>query len=107
MKTYIDLYQNLEKYIKSLRIPASELRTFEMNLPIYLESYVSDAFGDTGTLQGMQDLESRPLAILHTNIQAQVCLLNGNRKTLRRFERVQHNSGKGYAMYRRIQTEQR
>ena len=35
-----------------------------MHFPIYLESYFSDAFGDTGTLQGMQDLEGKPLAIM-------------------------------------------
>ena len=64
VKTYIGLYQTLDKFNKCLRIPASELRAFEMNLPIYLESYFSDAFGDTGTLQGMQDLESRSLVIM-------------------------------------------
>jgi hypothetical protein len=31
-------------------------------LPIFVESYFPDTFGDTGTLQGMTDLESRPLA---------------------------------------------
>ena len=40
------------------------MKAFEMNLPIYLESYFSDAFGDTGTLQGMQDLEGKPLAMM-------------------------------------------
>ena len=31
------------------------------DLPVYLESYFTDAFGDNGTLQRMKDLESRPL----------------------------------------------
>ena len=45
VKTYIGLYQTLDKYNKSLRVPASELRAFEMNLPIYLKSFFSDTFG--------------------------------------------------------------
>ena len=43
----------------------------------------------------------------NTNIQAQVCLSNGNRKTLRRLERLRQFSSKGYAIERRIQIMQR
>ena len=38
-----------------------------MNLPIYGESYFSEAFVDSGTLQGLQDLESNTLAIMAKN----------------------------------------
>ena len=38
VKTYIGLYQTLDKHFKDLRIPPAEMRTFEMNLPTYLES---------------------------------------------------------------------
>jgi hypothetical protein len=64
VKNYIGLYQTLEKRCKGLRVAATELKAFEANLPIYLEGYFSEAFGDTGTLQGMKDLEGKPLAIM-------------------------------------------
>ena len=64
VKNYIGLYQTLEKRCKGLRVGATELKAFEANLPVYLESYFSDAFVGTGTLQGMNDLEGNPLAIM-------------------------------------------
>ena len=64
VKTYLSLYTTLDKQYKGLRVFPAEARALEMNLLIYLESYFSDAFGGTGTLQGMKDLEGKPLAIM-------------------------------------------
>ena len=52
----------LDKEYKSLRVLPAEAKALEMNMPIYLESYFLEAFADSGTLQGMQDLESKLLA---------------------------------------------
>ena len=64
LKTYLSVYTTLDKEHKGLRVLPAEAKALEMNLPIYVESYFSEAFVDSGTLQGMQDLESKPLAIM-------------------------------------------
>ena len=52
----------LHKESTSTKLTAADTTAIEFNLPIYIESYFPDTYGDTGTLQGMTDLELRPLA---------------------------------------------
>ena len=100
VRTYIGLYTSLEKDIKNLRMTRAESKAFESNLQIYFWSYFPDAFGDTGALQGMQDLESRPLAAEMAEIKHKPTglSLEWKRQTLLRLERVQQNSKHCYAM---------
>ena len=59
---YIALYLALQKSTTAqAKLNAKETKVLENDLPVYLESYFTDAFGDNGTLQRMEDLESRPL----------------------------------------------
>jgi hypothetical protein len=43
-------------------LTAADSKAIDNDLPIYVESYFPDTYGDTGTLQGLADLESRALA---------------------------------------------
>jgi hypothetical protein len=58
---YIALYLASQKSATQTKLNKTEARVLENDLPVYLESYFTDAFGDNGTLQRMEDLESRPL----------------------------------------------
>lgn len=61
-KTYVTLYTALQKDSTKLRLTTLESKAIEQQLPIYIESYFPDVFTDTGSLQGMKDMESRVLA---------------------------------------------
>ncbi len=62
VKNFVGLYMALHKESTNTKLTAADTKAIENNLPIYVESYFPDAFGDTRTLQGMTDLESRPHA---------------------------------------------
>ena len=61
-KFFISVYMALYKERTNAKLTAADSRAIQNQLPIYIDSYFLEAFGDTETLQGMQDLESRPLA---------------------------------------------
>ncbi len=98
VKNFAALYLALYKESTNTKLTAADSKAINNNLPIYIESYFPDTYGDTGTLQVMADLESRALAdmadIKHkgTNLS-----LFGQRKTLLRLEKVQKYSRNGYA----------
>ncbi len=62
VKNLAGLYLALHKESTNNKLTAADSKAIENNLPIYVESYFPDTFGDTGTSRGMTDLESRPLA---------------------------------------------
>jgi hypothetical protein len=62
LNKFTGLYMALHKESTSTKLTAADTKAIEFNLPIYIESYFPYTYGDTGTLQGMADLESRPLA---------------------------------------------
>jgi hypothetical protein len=62
LNKFTGLYMALHKESTSTKLTAADTKAIEFNLPIYIESYFPDTYGDTGTLQGMTDLELRPLA---------------------------------------------
>jgi hypothetical protein len=66
VKNFIGLYMALYKQstTRNAKLTPAETKAIEQNLPIYIDSYFPDTFGDSGTLQGMTDLENRPLAEL-------------------------------------------
>ena len=89
VKNFAALYLALYKESTNTKLTAAYSKAIDNNLPLYIESYFPDTYGDTGTLQVMADLESRALAdmadIKHkgTNLS-----LFGQRKTLLRLEKV-------------------
>ena len=62
VKNFAALYLALYKESTNTKLTAADSKAIDHNLPIYAESYFPNTYGDTGTLQGMTDLESRALA---------------------------------------------
>ncbi len=98
VKKLAALYLALYKESTNNKLTAADSKAIDNNLPIYIESYFSDTYGDTGTLQGMADWRVDPWQIWPiSNIKAHIFLLSGQRMTLLRLERVQKYSRNGYA----------
>ena len=57
VKNFAALYLALYKESTNTKLTAANSRAIDNNLPIYIESYFPDTYGDTGTLQGRADLE--------------------------------------------------
>jgi hypothetical protein len=62
VKNFAGLYMTLHKESTNTKLTAADTKAIENNLLKHVESYFPDTFGDTGTLQGMANLEGRPLA---------------------------------------------
>ena len=99
-KTYVTLYTALQKDSTKLKLTTPESKAIEQQLPIYIESYFPDVFTDTGSLQGMKDMESRSLAEM-ADIKHKATGLSLVWKTedtaAAGLERVQQNSRNCYA----------
>ena len=62
VRNFAALYLALHKESTNTKLTSADSKAIDNNLPIYIESYFPYTYGDTGTLQGMADLESRALA---------------------------------------------
>ncbi len=56
VKNFAALYLALYKESTNTKLTAADSKAIDNNLPIYVESYFPDTYGDTGTLQGMADM---------------------------------------------------
>ncbi len=50
VENFAGLYMALHKESTNTKLTAADTKAIENNLPIYVESYFPDTFGDTGTL---------------------------------------------------------
>ncbi len=60
-KAAISLFQLLQKSVTGLILAKNETKRLDAEFPRYMEHYWREVYGNTGTLQGMKDLEERPL----------------------------------------------
>jgi hypothetical protein len=60
-KAAVSLYQLLQKSVKGISLKALESKKMDAEFEFYMEHYWRQVYGDNGTLQGMKDLEDRPL----------------------------------------------
>ena len=107
LRTFVALYIALHKDSTSAKLTSADSRAIEQQLPVYIESYFPDVFGDTGTLQGMKYMESRLLSDMADLIHKATGLSLEWKTQDTAAARVQQNSRNGYVMRRRIQRIQR
>ena len=60
-KTAVTLYTLLQKQVGGISLKQAEATRLDKEFDNYMEHHWRDVFGDGGVLQGMKDLETRPL----------------------------------------------
>ena len=60
-KAAISLYQLLQKSVNGISLKPAENKKLDADFAFYMEHYWREVYGDAGTLQGMKELEDRPL----------------------------------------------
>ena len=73
-KTFVSVYVALQKECKGTKFTSADTKAIEHQLPLYIKSYFPDVYGDTGTLQGMKDMENRTLNDMADHIHRQTGL---------------------------------
>jgi hypothetical protein len=60
-KAAVSLLQLLQKNVNGISLKTSESKKLDTDFEFYMEHYWQEVYEDTGTLQGMKELEQRPL----------------------------------------------